>query len=200
MMAPFSIPAEIPSWLSSHQGLAGINDEFLAGLEHCKLNDDCLGATQKPSPLRVIPANIPQELKDAPQWVCWKYDWDGKKWTKPPYRPDGFKASKTTAAHYSDFAKVLAAYEKGSFDGIGFVLTKNDPFVAIDIDHCLEGDVLSDEAKEIIKMMGSYTETSPSGTGIRIFVKGAIPRNIKKGIEIYSHDSYVTVTGQRWQS
>lgn len=199
-MASFSIPTEIPSWLSSYQGLADINDEFLVGLEHCKLNDGCLGPTQKPSALPVIPENIPRELKEFAQWVCWKYEWNGSKWTKPPFHSNGYKASKTNPGHYSNFVKVLAAYQKGGFDGIGFVLTKDDPFVAIDIDHCLNGAVLTEEAKEIIKMMGSYTETSPSGTGIRIFVKGAIPRNIKKGIEIYSHDSYVTVTGQRWQS
>ena len=80
------------------------------------------------------------------------------------------------------------------------MLTADDPFVAIDIDHCLNDSGITDEAKAIIKTLDSYTEISPSGTGIRIFVKGTIPRNIKKGIEIYSHDSYVTVTGQRWES
>jgi len=96
------------------------------------------------------------------------------------------------------FSDVIAAYEKGGFSGVGFILTKDDPFVAIDIDHCLEGKVLTDEARDIIKALNSYTEISPSGTGIRIFVKGAIPRNIHKAIEIYSHGFYVTVTGQRW--
>lgn len=154
---------------------------------------------QRPEPLPVILANIPEPLKAVPQWVCWRYEWNGKKWTKPPYRPNGHKASKINPAHYSDFSYVAAAYEGGGFSGIGFVLTANDPFVAIDIDRCLNDDVLTEEARAIINTMKSYTEKSPSGTGIRIFVKGIIPRNIKKGIEIYDHDSYVTVTGQRWQ-
>lgn len=197
-MEAFAIPTEIPAWLSNYQDLSALNHEFLAGLEHYKLSDDYFGQTKKPSPLQVIPANIPQELKDFPQWVCWKYEWNGQKWTKPPFHPKGFGASKTKPQHYSAFNKVLAAYQKGSFDGIGFVLTDNDPFVAIDIDHCLNDTFLSDEARGIIKTMNSYTEISPSGTGIRIFVKGTIPRNIKKGIEIYINASYVTVTGRRW--
>lgn len=200
MMEQFGILTEIPAYIAanSHQGIADINSDFSAGLEHYKLSDNVLLPTEKPSPLRLIPANIPEELKVVPQWVGWKYEWDGKKWTKPPFRPNGYKASKTNPQHYSDFSRVLAAYKKGAFDGIGFVLTDHDPFVAIDIDHCLNGTVLTDEAREIIKTMNSYTETSPSGTGIRIFVKGTIPKNVKKKIEIYSHDSYVTVTGRRW--
>jgi putative DNA primase/helicase len=151
-----------------------------------------------PAPLPVIAGNIPEELKSAPQWVCWKYTLSGGRWTKPPYQPNGWKASKTNPAHFSAFSYVIAAYEKGDFSGIGFVLTADDPFVAIDIDHCLADGILTKEAEGIIKTMRSYTEISPSGTGIRIFVKASILRNIKKGIEIYSKDSYVTVTGQRW--
>lgn len=152
-----------------------------------------------PTPLTVNPVNIPEALKSFSQWVCWKYIWKDPKWTKPPFQPNGYKASKTNPQHYSEFYEVMAAYEEGGFDGIGFVLTANDPFVAIDIDHCLDGNGLTEEAAGIIKTMDSYTERSPSGEGIRIFVKGSIPRNIHKEIEIYSHGSYVTVTGQRWQ-
>lgn len=155
---------------------------------------------QAPVPDPVIQSNIPEELKEIHQWVGWRYEWNGKKWTKPPYHPSGYKANKMNPDHYSDFSDVLAAYEEGGFSGIGFILTKDDPFVAIDIDHCLDGNILTDEARDIIKAMDSYTEISPSGTGIRIFVKGTVPRNMKKGIEIYCHSSYVTVTGRRWQS
>ena len=161
---------------------------------------------EKPIPLTVIHANIPEALKSLPQWVCWKYvckeGKDGKpgKWSKPPFQPNGTLADKTKPEHYSDFSDVLAAYEdeESGFDGIGFVLTNNDPFVAIDIDHCFVDGIITDEAAGIINELDSYTERSPSGEGIRIFVIGTIPRNIHKGIEIYSHASYVTVTGQRW--
>lgn len=155
---------------------------------------------QPPTPLPVIAGNIPEALRALNQWVCWRYIWAKTRWTKPPYQPNGRMADKTNPQHYSEFAEVWAAYKEGGFDGIGFVLTADDPFVAIDIDDCLNGNSITDEARDIIKAVDSYTEKSPSSEGIRIFVKGTIPRNIKKGIEIYDHDSYVTVTGQRWQS
>ncbi|MBV5330332.1 MAG: hypothetical protein JZU65_22330, partial [Chlorobium sp.] len=97
------------------------------------------------------------------------------------------------------FTEVIAAYEKGGFDGVGFVLTKNDPFTALDLDKCIDADGNCDDQTEaIIKRLNSYTEISPSGTGTRIFIKGALPqgsRNRKGHIEIYSKDRYVTVTG-----
>lgn len=153
-----------------------------------------------PTPLPVIAANIPEALTSCPQWVCWRYTLKGGKWTKPPYQTNGRLADKTNPAHYSDFQTVLAAYEAGRFSGIGFVLTVDDPFVAIDLDHCLDGSIITEEAQGIIESVRSYTEQSPSGNGIRIFVRGTIPRNFKKGIEVYSQAAYLTVTGQRWQS
>lgn len=193
MLNDYRLPEPPPGWQSySCQDVAGSNYDALVGLKPYFDNND------KPFPLRIKPANIPDEMKALPQWVNWKYEWDEKKWTKPPYHPKGFKASKTNPAHFSSFETVLAAYEKGDFDGIGFVLTAGDPFVAIDIDKCLCGDILTEEAKGIIEELNSYTEVSPSGAGIRIFVKGSIPRNIKTGIELYGQDSYVTITGQRW--
>lgn len=155
-------------------------------------------AQHSPPSLPVIAGNIPEALKEFPQWVCWRYTLKGGKWTKPPYQPNGRAASKTNSDHFSDFSDVIAAYAEGGFSGIGFVLTAHDPFVAIDIDHCLSDGILTEEAQGIIALMNSYTEVSPSGTGIRIFAKGTIPRNFRKGIEVYAYDSYLTVTGQRW--
>lgn len=151
-----------------------------------------------PNPLPVIDENIPEELKSYWQWVCWRYELVKTRWTKVPYRPRGGKASVIKTEHYSAFTDVIDAYAKGGFSGIGFVLTALDPIVAIDIDHCLEGGILTGEAKGIIESLNSYTEVSPSGTGIRILAKGTLPKNVKKGIEIYIHGRYITLTGQRW--
>jgi hypothetical protein len=47
------------------------------------------GTTRPPKPtaLKVLPENIPQHLKDKPQWVIWRYDWvaERKVWAKVPY-------------------------------------------------------------------------------------------------------------------
>lgn len=153
----------------------------------------------KPSPLPVAPENIPESLRFFPQWVLWRYELRGDKWTKPPYMVNGNKADKTNTDHWTDFSEVIAAYEDEGFDGIGFVLTKGDPFVAIDLDHCIHPNgIINNFAMRIITKMNSYTEYSPSGEGIRIFAKGSIPRNRKnKLIEIYDHAWYLTVTGQQ---
>ena len=52
-------------------------------------------------------------------------------------------------------------------------------------------------AQEIVQGLGSYTEVSPSGTGLHIIAKGVWPEGAnKKGqIEAYDRARYFTVTG-----
>jgi putative DNA primase/helicase len=60
---------------------------------------------------------------------------------------------------------------------------------------------LSDTAKDILERFPSYTEISPSGTGLHIFYKGEMPakgnKNTKTGVEMYAHSRYFTMTGER---
>lgn len=155
--------------------------------------------TPKPSYLPVVPENIPDELKKYRQWVCWRPEYDGKSWRKVPYQVNRHRADKTNSTHWTDFSTALSAYQNsdGFFDGTGFVLTKSDPYTAIDLDKCVDDhDIINDQALAIIKRLNSYTEFSPSGHGIRIFVKGQIKRNRRKGdVEVYGDVWYVTVTG-----
>jgi len=62
-------------------------------------------------------------------------------------------------------------------DGIGFVVTKNDDVVGIDLDDCVNPKTgeIEEWALEDIKTINSYTEISPSGEGIRSFAKGNLP-------------------------
>jgi len=152
----------------------------------------------------IQPANIPQKLTQLRQWVMWKYIFDGKKWTKVPYQPDGAKASTTDPATWTDYKTVLATRERQvfgskSFDGIGFVLSADDPFCGVDLDHCLKDGVLTEWAKRVVAALNSYTEITPSGEGLRIFVRGKLPggdgrKNDK--IEIYDRARFLTITGQ----
>jgi hypothetical protein len=97
----------------------------------------------------------------------------------------------------------MDAYERGQCDGIGFVLHPEDGFIGIDIDHCLDLNTSKWEewAIDIFRKLDSYGEFSPSGQGIRIFVRGNLPEGVtgkKKGnIEIYSAGRYLTLTGHR---
>ena len=157
----------------------------------------------KPTPLPVIPDTIPQELKDYPQWVCWKYVYkpEGEKWTKPPCSAHtGYKTDNTDPSSYASFDQTYKVYQKGGFDGIGFCLTEDDPFAGIDLDHCISDDeTLTPEAMQTMTLLSSYTEVSPSGTGLRIIIKGRLPAAVKrKEIEMYDRGRYLTITGQVW--
>ena len=101
-----------------------------------------------------------------------------------------------------------AALRVGDFDGLGFEFG-NFPsgtlrVSGIDLDHVVREDgTLEEFALEIVEKMNSYTEYSPSGTGLHILCKTAI-KDIgrKKGIntlsviEMYNHGRYFTVTGK----
>jgi hypothetical protein len=146
----------------------------------------------------VLPENIPDSLKQLPQWVCWKYEWNEKKWTKPPCKPSGYKAATTNEKDYSDFNSVLAAYQSGGFDGIGFCMDAKNNIVGIDLDDCIVDGSYDDLAQSFLESFsGTYAEISPSGNGIRIFCAGSIPRAVKTEIEMYQEGRYLTITGHK---
>ena len=71
----------------------------------------------------------------------------------------------------------------------------------IDIDHCIENNTMNEIASEVVSSIKSYTETSPSGTGIHILCKGELPkepgrRNDNLGLEMYDTGRFFTVTGK----
>ena len=54
--------------------------------------------------LSPIAENIPDELKDTPQWVCWKAVQRDGKWTKVPKNPQtGKNASSTRPETWASF-------------------------------------------------------------------------------------------------
>lgn len=160
-------------------------------------------ASVKPVPLPVNPTNIPPELLSKPrQWVGWRYTRVDGKWTKPLIVPqEGRNARSTDPADWRDFKDAFKYYRAGSVDGVGFVTNGTGGIVAIDLDECRHPDTgeLTDEAVGIIKEMNSYTEISPSGTGLRIFVRGVMPEPGRKkgGVEFFQEKKYLTVTGHR---
>ena len=153
-------------------------------------------------------SQIPAELIQFDQWVVWRLQSRGGKPTKVPYGPcTGRRASVTEPNTWASFDEAVGAYQEseGQFSGIGFVLSGSDGIGGVDLDHVRDPDTgdLHPEAQALIDRFGSYTEISPSGTGIRIF--GHAP-NLPKGrsgiyrgikVECYSAGRYLTVTGQR---
>lgn len=152
-----------------------------------------------PQPLPVDPDGILEEFKLRPQWVNWRYAWDGKKWTKHPHNPrTGRKASSTDLLTWSSFEDVLAAYETGEYDGVGFVFCSADPYVGVDLDGCVDSETgkVGPWAVQIIEGLNSYTELSPSGHGVHIIANGKIPHGGRRGpVEMYSQDRFFTFSG-----
>lgn len=141
--------------------------------------------------------SIPAELRDLKQWLLWKYETtDNGKPTKVPYRFDGRKASVTDANDWCSFDEAFNATGFGGYDGIGFVLTREDPYVFIDLD---DTNGNSEDLARQIKLhdqLDSYSEISPSGKGLHIIVKGKVPNGRRRShIELYPHERYMTMTG-----
>ena len=84
--------------------------------------------------------------------------------------------------------------------GVGFVFTEDDPYAGIDIDKCRNSETgeIDQWARKIVDALDSYTEISPSGTGLHIFVKATLPgpNNRKGPLEMYESGRYFTLTGE----
>jgi len=139
--------------------------------------------------------NIPDDLKAIPNFVVWKYEnrSEGKP-TKVPYDPKtGQLASVTNPDTWGTFEQALIAAPYCS--GIGFVLTEEAGFSCIDLDYTTDTELAHTQAK-IETAFQSYSEISPSGKGLHIWVKGIIPSGRRRGpIEVYSSARYMTMTG-----
>lgn len=140
---------------------------------------------------------VPVALSGLCQWVCWKLEprKDGT-FTKVPYSArTGRKASSTDSATWADFATAVRA--SGGYSGPGFVLTLAAGIVGVDLDHCVRDGVIDEWAQVIVDSLASYTELSPSGTGLHIFVYGKLPPGGRKRGQVEAYDSarFLTVTG-----
>ncbi|WP_242291279.1 MULTISPECIES: phage/plasmid primase, P4 family [unclassified Bacillus cereus group] len=146
---------------------------------------------------------IPAELKNTPHWILWRSEVRNGKKTKVPYQINGEMAQSNNKRSWSTFPTIIKFYEQGDYDGIGFMFSKDDPFIGIDIDHCIQEGALTSLAEDVIETVNSYTEYSPSGDGIHIIAKGKLPlkgpgtgrKNVDLGLEVYRHGRYFTFTG-----
>jgi putative DNA primase/helicase len=154
------------------------------------------------------------ELLLLAQWVLWRYEpreSDGKP-TKILYSArSGRRASSTDTRTWTNYEEVEAARaaDPEHWQGVGFVVSSTDPYCGIDLDHCIGADgVIADWALAIVRRMNSYTEITPSGRGLRIWIKGTLPPFGRKktwqvgsqqfAIEMYDEGRYFTVTGRHW--
>jgi len=162
----------------------------------------------EPFTLSVRPEGIPDALRPHPQFVCW--DWKPRegKWTKPPLRTNGRGyASSTDPSTWGSVEEAVSGCQQRGLAGIGFALTAEDDFAFVDIDHCRDPETgeMSSWAWPIVQAFrGSYQEVSPSGTGIKIIIRGRIPGERHSlgmdgmpgaKIELFDQGKYTTLTG-----
>jgi len=141
-------------------------------------------------------SKIPPELKDRPQWVCFRPD-------KTPGNPrTGGNAKADDPATWGTFDEAVRYYQthkSNGIAGIGYEFSAGDPFTGVDLDKCMDPGTGKIEAwaQSEIDLLRSYTEISPSGRGLHILVKGTLPPGSRrKGkTEMYDRGRYFTVTG-----
>ncbi len=158
--------------------------------------------------ITLFEGGVPFDLRQRRQWVVWRREERDGKATKVPYAPrarthggrDWKRASPTNPETWGTLAEAWAALRLGKFSGVGFVFTPGDRLVGIDLDHCRDpstGTVAS-WATGIIERFDSYSEISPSGTGVHVIVACSLPLppgNRQGDIEIYQQGRYFAITG-----
>lgn len=148
---------------------------------------------------------VPHELRSTAAWGLWRYvAVPGRvKPKKVPFTVQGYRADTTKPSQWTTFNEALSVCNNGGgYDGIGFLLTKENVYAGIDIDNCVKDGVISPEVRELLEKYNSYAEFSPSGSGIKIFLAtrwrpgpGAKQGLKRSNIELYFSERYFTVTG-----
>jgi len=153
---------------------------------------------------------VPNELRKLHQWLVWKHkpNGAGKKPRKVPFYANGLPRSgelggASDLEQLVGFDDALKAKVRGGCEGIGFAFIKGDGLVGIDLDKVidLETGEVQDRARRIVESCDSYTEVSPSRTGLHIFVRGTIEASFKNddiGVEVYAGGRYFTFTGEHF--
>lgn len=160
----------------------------------------------------------PAALRELKQWLVWKFEPNpkpGKKDLKVPYYAKsgtkrgwmpGVRSKKVGQGSAEElpllvtFDEALAAAQERGMTGIGLAMVPGQPVTALDFDHCVADGVIDPAVEALI--VGTYSEISPSGNGVRAFVMGdlgdrsdAHPEDGAFGFETYTTSRFVTFTG-----
>lgn len=157
-----------------------------------------------PPKMEVLVDNIPESLKQISQWVTWSWTANeaGTKFDKPPRTLTGALGSSTNPEKWCSFKDAAAALDR--FDGIGLAMGAGIGLIGVDLDDCRDPETgfLTQQAEEIISLLDSYAEVSPSFSGIKIWLRGDYDKTKWKSkvkipcdIEVYKDGRYFTCTG-----
>jgi putative DNA primase/helicase len=166
-----------------------------------------LQAETSPKTLPVADDKIPPEMAKTRRWIGWRWQRPKDRWTKVPVSLKSGKpidAANTGKGHMT-LAEFSTIKQSPNISGLGFTL--GDGFAGIDLDNCRDPETgeLAGWAQAIIAELGSYTEVSPTGTGVKVFglaSSGDWPekwsrKHYQDGeFEVYTTGRYFCVTGQ----
>lgn len=149
---------------------------------------------------------IAPALINISRWIPWAWHRDRDKWTKIPVDHRGFPHDAHDPSLWMTFPTATRLTRSGRF-GLGFVFNE-DGNCGIDLDDCRNPDTgeIKPWAQRIIDLAATYTEISPSGTGVKLFLRGTLPEKFSNEYErpdgdgeaeIYSTKRFFTVTGKR---
>lgn len=164
----------------------------------------------RPDPAEPDAGAVPETLREREQWVCWRYKWkpDRDEWAKVPIDAEsGYNASTSDPDTWTSFGAAVGCHEGGSTDtdGIGFVFDEDGMVTGIDLDDCRDPDSgdLKDWADELLGDVSTFSDVSPSGTGLHLYGLGFVPDGGNRGdvpdapghVEMYDSGRFFTVTG-----
>lgn len=155
--------------------------------------------------------NLPQPLRQLRNFVVFKYSPPqraGGKRGKVPYyahnvvlRPrSGTQGSPRDLSYMATFERAMQVYlEHKDIAGIGICALPDNPYCFLDIDNCFDPKTgeLNDVANELLQL-GTYTEFSPGGRGLRLVLDGSLgidAKHLEIGLELFSCKGFLTLTG-----
>jgi putative DNA primase/helicase len=116
--------------------------------------------------------NMPPLLKRKPNWVVWGFP---NAPPKSPFIPSSLLAGRPAPAKagvretWRTYQAAAECVARGLARGIGYEFDGGGIY-GVDLDHVIDaGGTLTPEAREIVDLLNSYTEVSPSGSGLHLF-------------------------------
>lgn len=159
-----------------------------------------------------LQATVPAAMRERKHWLLWRFELKGAE-TKPrkmPYwasgrRRRGTQGDQTDRDELATFDVALAEFGRGTWDGLGFAFLPGDDLFGIDVDGAVDPDTgeFSSRWMHLVEACASYTEWSPSRTGVHVIMRGDLGGTTKDngiGLELFQHAQFFTVTGERWDS
>jgi hypothetical protein len=151
------------------------------------------------------------DLATRPRWVAWRWENRNGKATKPPIHPGtGGYAKNNDPSTWGTLEDARYVVDERGLAGVGIVL--GDGLGGIDLDACRDPETgeITPWAQQVVDEFATYTEVSPSGTGLKLWAFGApteLPTNSipmdtppiqgkDPKIEVFVTGRYFCVTGE----